>query len=185
MEGNRGSHSTNSAEEKASQAPSQSSQSPSTVPLKDVTKKENEYIYKTLYASTSEDGEESIGELKKKLEKEFNEERKIFYDKLSGTAGEKAAQCRHLLCVLSLPENKKVFTALVVFSAMMFTLPVAVLLATMRAANYFGWDSTLVGGFASLGTVISIMGGYALYAFLEPIGEGQVDESIAKRKKNN
>eukprot|EP00796_Vickermania_ingenoplastis_P006126 gene6126-4406_t len=157
------------------------------IPLREVEKAEDKLIYRNMYASPSAEGEPSLDALRQELEQAVAHDREAFYKAIAAPAKEKMKRCQALSTALQQQENRQAIQGLLLCSALMFTVPIIVLLIASSIAPRLGLNATLFGGFASVGTAVLIMAGYVVYAFYEDRdrpGDDLAQPSVKKVKED-
>lgn len=150
---------------------------PRLVPLRDVMAAEDRRIYTSLYGASPDT---SITSMKEELNAAIASDRRIFYESIGASSKVKVAKCRNLATLLGRRENHRALKALLVGSALMFTLPVFVLVVCLHICEKMNWNGALCGGFAAVGTTVGIMLGFVLYSFYE---EENPSNTQSKREK--
>ncbi|AYU83226.1 hypothetical protein, conserved [Leishmania donovani] len=154
--------------------------------LKDVEADESRYLYETLYKSLDETADTAIrDELTVGDTVRFaRDAKREFITAATMPLGEKAKNCSALARSFSQKKNQKVAYVFIVFSVLMMTMPVIVLLIGMRLiAPRLDMDPTLCGGGLAVFTAISLTASYVVYAMMEEAQCGKQNASETESKK--
>ncbi|GET92940.1 hypothetical protein, conserved [Leishmania tarentolae] len=154
--------------------------------LKDVEVEENRYIYETLYKSLEDTADSVIrDELTVGDTVRFaRDAKREFIKAATMPLGEKAKSCSALVRSFSQKENKQVAYVFIVYSVLMMTMPVIVLLIGMKLiAPRLGMDPTFCGGGLAVFTAMLLMASYVVYAMMEEPQCGKQDASVTESKK--
>ncbi|KEG11373.1 hypothetical protein DQ04_02691060 [Trypanosoma grayi] len=154
--------------------------------LREAELQETELIRKMLYTSPLD--EESTDATKEETTHDTvrlsREARDEFVKAAMRPMKEKVAEFRGFVELLGRPQNGRVVGVFLITTAVMFTIPIIVLLIGMHlVAPAIGADAGVCGGFMALGSTVIIMASYVIYAFVEP-GAGAVEGRPAGDKKN-
>ncbi|KAG5467560.1 hypothetical protein CUR178_01204 [Leishmania enriettii] len=158
---------------------------PKTRLLKDVEAEESRYLYKTLYASLDSAADAAVREeltvgdtvrLARKAKEEFVKATTM-------PLGEKARKCTELMRSFS-AKNQQVAYVFIVFSVLMMTMPVLVLLIGMNLiAPWLHVDPTLCGGGLAVFAAMLLMVSYVVYAMMEDAQRGGHNANEVDSKK--
>ncbi|CAG9582777.1 conserved hypothetical protein [Leishmania major strain Friedlin] len=154
--------------------------------LNDVEAEENRYLYETLYKSLAEPADTAIrDELTVGDTVRFaRDAKREFIAAATMPMGEKVKNCSALARSFLQKKNQQVAHVFIVFSVLMTTMPVIVLLIGMRLiAPRLDMDPTLCGGGLAVFTAISLMGSYVVYAMVEEAQCGRQNASETESKK--
>ncbi|KAK7200852.1 hypothetical protein NESM_000143700 [Novymonas esmeraldas] len=154
--------------------------------LKDVEAEENRYLYETLYKSLDDTTDTAIREeLTVGDTVRLAREAKVEFIKAATMPiGEKAKNCSALLRHFSERQNAQVVYVFIVFSVLMMTMPLVVLLIGMKLiAPWLGADPTTCGGGLAVLTAVILMMAYVAYAIVEDTRRGTADAPVTDSKK--
>jgi hypothetical protein len=157
--------------------------------LKDVEAEENRYLYETLYKSlddatdTSIRDELTVGDTVRYA----REAKQEFLNATSLPIKEKMKGCAALVRNLAEEQNRKVAYVFVVYSVLILTLPLFMLMLGLHVlAPWWQVDATYCGGGLSVGTALVLVVSYVVYAVREDIAEFKrkvAQEAEEKKKK--
>lgn len=156
--------------------------------LKDVEAEENKYIYDTLYRSlddatdTSIHDELTVGD----TVRQAREAKKEFLQATALPMKEKMAGCAALVRNLSEERNKKVAYVFVVYSVLILTLPLIMLMLGLHViAPMWQLDATYCGGGMAVGTALVLVVSYVVYAVREDIADfkRKAEQEAEEKKK--
>ncbi|CBZ30972.1 conserved hypothetical protein [Leishmania mexicana MHOM/GT/2001/U1103] len=154
--------------------------------LKDVEAEENRYLYETLYKSLDDTADTAIREelTVGDTVRFARDAKREFITAATMPLSEKAKNCSALVRSFSQKQNQQVVCVFIVFSVLMMTIPLIVLLiGTRLIAPRLDMDPTLCGGGLAVFAAISLMGSYVVYAMVEEAEFGKQNASEAESKK--
>ncbi|KAG5492841.1 hypothetical protein JKF63_01421 [Porcisia hertigi] len=154
--------------------------------LKDVEAEENRYIYETLYMSLDDATDTAV---RNEITVEdtvrlARDAKKKFIKATTLPLGEKAKSCSDLMRIFSHRENHQVVYTFCIFSVLMITVPVFILLIGMTLiAPWLDVDATLCGGGLAVFSVMLLMMSYVVFAMVEDAQRGNpvADETETKK----
>ncbi|KAL7701997.1 hypothetical protein NQL31_000293 [Lotmaria passim] len=157
--------------------------------LKDVEADENRYIYETLYKSLDDETDKSIRDelTVGDTVRQARVAKKEFLTATSLPMKEKMKGCATLMRSLSEEQNKKVAYVFVVYSVLILTLPLVMLMLGLHVlAPLWGVDPTYCGGGLAVTTALVLVVSYVTHAVREDIADFKrkaEQEAEAKKKK--
>ncbi|KPA86511.1 hypothetical protein ABB37_00657 [Leptomonas pyrrhocoris] len=155
--------------------------------LKDVEAEENRYIYETLYKSLEDETDTNIRDelTVGDTVRQAREAKQEFLKATSLPIKEKMKGCAALMRNLSEERNKKVAYVFVVYSVLILTLPLIMLMLGIHVlAPRWKVDATYCGGGLAVGTALVLVVSYVVYAVREDIADfKRTAEQEAEEKK--
>lgn len=150
---------------------------------------ENRYIYEALYKSLDDDTDTSIRDhlTVGDTVRQAREAKKEFITATTQPVKEKMKGCAALMRNLSEEKNRRVAHVFVVFSALILTLPLVMLMLGMHVfAPWWGVDATFCGGGLAVGSALVLVVSYVVYAVLEDVEDGKrkAQQEVEEKKKN-
>ncbi|KPI85781.1 hypothetical protein ABL78_5138 [Leptomonas seymouri] len=156
--------------------------------LKDVEAEENRYIYETLYKSLDDQTDTNIRDelTVGDTVRQAREAKQKFLNATSLPLTEKMKGCAALVRNLSEERNKKVAYIFVLYSVLILTLPLIMLMLGLHVlAPWWKVDATYCGGGLAVGTALVLVISYVVYATLEDVRDYKrtAQEEAEKKEK--